>query len=320
MTAIDGFRLPRVIDSTMLNGARECLQKFNFEYGFGYASPNKAVDLIAGGAIAAGRHALYKASYGSGMNRMDALGIAKIAFDKEWGDFVLPEGSKSPKTKVRTWEALIDYANTFDPPNDKFAPAIHLVDDPFEWPFSVPLTKEFTGTAEEWPLHPSGEPFMYSGRLDEIATAAAGSMVFGLDDKTTSRFAQIDTWVAGLSMRAQMIGYNFILRKLIDPKCDSFVVRQGAIRSTGVEWRESPLIPISRHMIDRWLLTTRKTLLKILDANEKNEWEPALGDVCVSWSRPCSFLDACRARDPQRHLEGFVVRRWSPLDGTEMED
>lgn len=319
MTALLGseFRLPRQVDSTLLASARECLAKFQFEHGRGLSSPTKAVDLVAGGALAAGREALYRAAYMTESNRSQALDAARHEFSTEWGDFVLPPESKSPKTKERTWELLVDYARVFDPPNDHLRPALQRVDPAFEWPFSVPLTRETTGTAEEWPLHPSGEPFVYAGRLD--AVVEAGGMVLGLDDKTTSRFPSVDTWVAGLSMRAQMIGYNWVLRKLIDPKCDSFIVRQGAIRSTGVEWRESPLIPISTRLVERWLETTRLTLETLVRQNASGVWPAVLSDACVAWSRPCQFLSACRARDPEAHLEGFVVRRWNPLANSDME-
>ena len=253
-----------------------------------------------------------------------ALEAARAAFDLEWDGFVptTERDKKSPKTEGRTWALLADkadgYVATFDPPNDRLVPAKHLVDPPFEWPFRLVLDQATLGTAYPWPLHPSGVPFEYCGRVDEVATAAG--MTIGVDDKTTSRFSAIDTWVASLQMRGQFIGYRFVLAKQIDPACDSFVVRQGAIRSSGVEWRESPLVPISNATVESWLRTTRDTLERLVDLDRRAEWPSVFGDACVAWSRPCAFLKACQARDPTQALEGFTVRRWDPLSGTDLAD
>ena len=325
MTALldSEFRLPKQVDSTVLASVRDCAQRFAFEHGRGLAAPTQAAGLVAGGAIAAGPAALYEAAYTQRKNRKDSLDAARVAFDTEWADFTLHPESKSPKTKERSWEAIVKYCDDFTfvratvEPNDSLVPAASLADPPFEWPFAVPLTRETTKTEFEWPLHPSGQPFIYAGRMDAIVTAAG--LTIGLDDKTTSQFKAVGTWVAGLSMRAQLIGYNWVLRTLIDPNCDSLVVRQGAIRSTGVEWRESPLIPVSRFLIERWLRTTKDTLETLVRNAARDEWPAVLGDVCVSWSRPCQFLEACRSRDPEAHLGGFTVRRWNPLLATDAE-
>ncbi len=321
MTALEGFRLPRIVDSTMLDAARICSAKFAFTHGFGYASPDRAIDLVAGGAFAAARCALYREAY-AGRTRALALEAARAAFETEWAGFVPPADTKSPKTHDRTWELIADpiegYAVTFDPPNDRLQPASHLVDPPFEWPFRLILDRATLNTDYDWPLHPSGEPFEYAGRLDEVASCAGLTIV--VDDKTTSRFSMLDTWVASLRMRAQLIGYKFVVGRQIDPGCDSVVVRQGAIRASGVEWRESPLIPISNTTVASWLRTTRDTLERMVALDAKGEWPSVFSDVCVAWSRPCAFLKACTARDRAVALEGFAIRRWDPLAGTDLAD
>lgn len=314
------FRLPLSVDSTLLDAARVCPERFALEHGRGLASPNKPVDLVAGGAFAAARAAFYAAAY-AGRTRNAAFDEARAAFDAEWGGFELPPDSKSPKTRDRTWALLADradgYVATFDPPNDRLVPAKSLVDPPFEWPFRIALDAATLGTAYEWPRHPSGESFEYVGRLDAVVRFG-DTVTVGLDDKTTSRFSAVDTWVASLQMRAQIIGYRWVLSRQIDPECDSFVVRQGAIRSSGVEWRESPLIPIPRVVVERWLRTTRDTLSRLVAWTSEGEFPRAFGEACVAWSRPCAFLGACRSGDPTPHLEGFVERRWSPLSGTDL--
>lgn len=310
------FELSRVVDSTILDTFRVCEQRYAFAHGFGLAAPQRAVDLVAGGSFAAARRALYAASY-EGRPRPEALTLAKTAFLAEWGDFELPAESKSPKTLTRTWELLVDYAHTFDPPNDQLAPATAIVDPPFEWPFRVPLEHGAFGV-ERWPLHPSGSCFVYAGRMDALVSAAGLTIV--LDDKTTSRFTAVDTWVASLQMRAQLIGYVAVVRMLLDATCDSVVVRQGAIRTKEVEWRESPLIPIPRALLQRWAETTAATLTRMVAAAEAGVFQPVLSDACVAWSRPCAFLEACRSNDPAPHLAGFVERRWNPLDGADIGD
>ncbi len=310
------FELPRVVDSTMCDSFRICPQRFSFAHGFGLAEPEKSVHLVAGGAFAAARRALYASSY-SGLSRPDALSTAKAAFLAEWGDFELPADSKSPKTLARTWELLRDYADTFDPPRDQLAPARHLVDPPFEWPFRVTLEHGAFGV-ERWPLHPSGQPFVYAGRLD--ALVCAGGLTIVLDDKSTSRFTAVDTWVASLQMRAQLIGYVAVVRMLLDATCDSVVVRQGAMRTTGVEWRESPLIPMPQALLRRWAETTCDTLTRMVECDERGAFPPVLSDACVSWSRPCAYLEACRSSEPAKHLEGFTERRWNPLTGSDIDD
>ena len=296
----------------MLNSFRVCPQRFFWEHGCGLRDPAPAVDLVAGGAFAAGREALYRAAH-QGADRTAALSAAQASFDRSWGDFELLPDSKSPKTKQRTWEALVSYAETYSPPEDSIEPwSGESGELGFEWRFKIPLAPETTGTGP-WPNHPeTGQPFFYGGRCDAVGRLH-GALPVVLDDKTTSRFESAAVWSAGLQMRAQLLGYVFSVQQLLDPTCDTALVRQTAIRSSGVEHRESPLIQFSRFEIGRWLETTRQTLWALVRAAESGQFPPVLGDACVSWGRLCEFAAPCRSAEPAAHLERFVERRWDPL-------
>jgi hypothetical protein len=161
-------------------------------------------------------------------------------------------------------------------------------------------------------LHPSGLPFLYAGKLDQVGLFN-GQIPVVLDDKTTAKFLGESVWIAGIRTRAQFIGYVWAMQKLVDPACDSVVVRQTAIYKEAVDHRESPMISYPRHVVQSWLETTRDTVRRIVAADKLGSWPAVLSDACVSWYRPCSYLEPCMAKEPEAHFDSFDVRRWNPL-------
>lgn len=305
------FVLPSTVDATMLAAFRTCPQQFAFAHGLGLRpqAAGRSVDLVAGGAFAAARERLYVATYEEGLHRSVGLQAARLAFDMEWADFEPePKARPSPKTRAATWNALESYAAWTNPPHDRVAPLAANGKSAFEWSFAIPLTEATTGIAA-WPLHPdTGAPFVYAGRLDQLGSLEGMPVI--LDDKTTSQFRS--TWAPSLSLRAQMIGYCFAVQTLVDPKCDTLIARQTAIRATGPEHREH-LVQYSPHLVRRWLETTRATLVAIKQAAALGLFAPVLGDACVAWSRVCEFAPLCLSHDPESRYSDYKVERWSPL-------
>ena len=311
MSEAPAFILPAVVDATMLSAFRTCPQQFAFAHGFGLrpTGSGRSVDLVAGGAFAAARERLYVATYEEGSTRQAGLEAARVVFDREWGDFEPePKARPSPKTQAATWRALESYAEWQNPPFDGVAPLASNGRSAFEWSFAIPLTRESTGL-DGWPLHPeSGDPFVYAGRLDQLGRL--GGMPVVLDDKTTSQFRS--TWAPSLSFRAQFIGYVFAIQRLVDPACDTLIARQTAIRATGPEHREA-LVQYPKHVVRRWLETTRNTLDLLVRAYATGRFAPTLGDACVAWSRLCEFAPLCLSHEPEARFGDYAVSRWSPL-------
>lgn len=320
------FELPRVVDSTMMGAFRACEQRFAWSHGFGLAlrSAGRSADLVAGGAFAAGREAAYRVLYSNtpASTMHNAVAAAREAFTAEWGDFTIPPEVRSFKTFERTWKCLMSYLDEYSPPRDTVTPHFSLPGgaSPFEWSFAVPLTEETTGM-KDWPEHPvSGDPFIYGGRLDEVALLSHNGATAVLDDKTTAAFK--GTWAKGLALRAQFIGYTWSIRKLVDPLCSTVIARQTAIRagddnkSHGDAARHREVIlEVPDYMITKWLETTRETLHAVTRAWTRGTWRADLGDACTAWNRLCEFAPLCMSAAPQQRAEeDYETRRWNPLE------
>lgn len=305
------FVFPSTVDATMLSAFRTCPQQFAFAHGYGLrpGAAGRSVDLVAGGAFAAAREALYVATYEGGSSLAVGLEAARVAFDAEWADFEPePKARPSPKTRAQTWAAVESYAAWTNPPFDAVAPLAANGRSAFEWSFSIPLTEETTGLAD-WPLHPdTGAPFVYAGRLDQLGSMSGLTVV--LDDKTTTQFRS--TWAPSLSFRSQFIGYIHAIQRFVDPKCDTLIARQTAIRATGIEHREQ-LVQYPKHLVQAWLRTTQATLRSMKEAARLGAFPPVLGDACVAWSRLCDFAPLCLSHEPEARFGDYEVRRWSPL-------
>jgi len=298
--------LPLVVDSTILSTFRACEEKGALEYVEGLAPSALGLDLHAGACIATALETLYDSIFYRNLSVAAALGATEIAFDAAWGDFEIPQyklDAGTAKTKERCFLAILDYASHYHPPHDHLLP-YPGVEKATEFSFGIPLTRETTGL--DFPLHPSGDPFIYAGRFDMLGLYHGLPVV--RDDKTCSSIGA--RWHDSWSLRAQFMGYCWAMRVLGIP-LECVIVRGICIQKTQFKQVEAEK-RFPSHLLDRWLRVIRSTLERFVRAAETGDWQYSFGTECTAYNG-CPFLDLCTAPDPDQWKGDFSRRRWNPL-------
>lgn len=291
--------LPAHIDSTMIASFRACPQKFLNEFCRGLRSGN-SIDLHAGAVFSATLERFYREIWKNGCDTPTALARAYTTFIEDWGDFVIQK-EKHPKTPENMWAAVESYVATYPPRSDKCQP--YFVDDvaSFEFSFAIPL--DFPG----FPLHPSGDPFIYVGRFDMFGRWEGRPVV--RDEKTAQRLES--NWAEKWDLRSQFLGYCWALQHL-GIKCDTAIVR-GVIITTK-EIRQVEAVKIyPQFLIDRWFEQLRNDLVRLRACWDAQYFDYNLADSCTAYSG-CPYVPLCSSPTPERWYSNYEVRRWNPLD------
>lgn len=318
--------LPLYLDSTMRSCFVSCGHKFFREFVEGYRPPGISIDLHAGACFASALEETYKQVHLHSRPLNDALAIAHARFMMEWGDVEVPEWKKTAKTKDRVWEAIYGdgtpkgpgYFEVYPPLTDDVQPYFDKGGKPtFEYTFAIPLEPtckypqsdaEIRYEGPKFPLHPSGTPFLYTGRFDQLGTYF-GRPVWK-DDKTTGG-SITSSWGDQWDLRSQFIGYTWALQQCgID--CEGGIVRGVGIQKTQIVHIEA-YKPYSKDLIAKWYDQLRRDLWRIRRSYDERYWDFNLAESCSSYGG-CAFTRVCQSTRPEDWLSEFIVRKWNPLD------
>lgn len=326
--------LPTGIDSTMRSCFVSCPQKFFREFVEGYRPPGLSIDLHAGACFASALEETYKQIHLNKRPLDEALMRASARFFTEWGEFEIPEWKRTAKTADRMWEAVVGdgtskglgYFQQYAPLTDHVQPYFDSEGKPtFEYTFAIPLEPavhprkfEYTDgdigegydydVPDHFPLHPSGAPFLYTGRFDMLGTYQGRPVV--RDEKTTG--GSIGTaWAEQWDLRSQFMGYVWACQQCgID--LDTVVVRGIAIQKTQIVHAEA-IKTYTDHMIAKWHEQLRRDLWRMLRCYDERYFDYNFADACTSYGG-CVFNRVCQSVTPENWLNEFVVRHWNPLD------
>jgi hypothetical protein len=286
---------PEILDSTMLAAFKACPQKFFKTYVEDWKPKEPSVHLHAGAAFARGLEVARRAFYEKGRSADDAIAEGLGALWQFYGSFECPpESAKSPERVAGAYEFY--WANY---PLEK--------NDPITLP-SGSRGIEFS-FVEPLPLpHPeTGNPILYSGRMDMIANYAGG--VFIVDEKTTSYMGP--TWSRLWDLRSQFTGYAWGCRQS-GIRVDGVVVRGISILKTKYETQES----ISYRpdwQVERWLDNTCWQIEQMLARWRAHYWPHNLDSACTDYGG-CAFRRCCLSQDETPWLETeFVKHKWNPI-------
>lgn len=292
--------LPLYIDSTMMSCFRSCPRKFYREFVLGLRPAHVSVDLHAGGCFAAALEAVYTAIYVEGKSFFDALVAGHRRYLIEWGSFE-PMGD-TPKTRENTWAALEDYFATYPPITDKVQPYMHEGKPTLEFTFGIPLEPD-----GNFPSHPSGEPFIYSGRFDMLGLLE-GTRPCVRDEKTTKSISH--SWAEQWDLRSQFSGYVWACQQS-GLKLDTVVVRGIGILKTKFHQVEA-IKQYSEANVSRWHEQLRRDLWRMRRMWDEGYWDYNLADSCTAYGG-CAFRDLCNSPDEARWYGNYTQRRWNPL-------
>lgn len=168
------------------------------------------------------------------------------------------------------------------------------------------------GTGEEYgrtfPLHPSGAPFLYCGRFDQLGSYRGRTVV--KDDKTMS-VTPPNNWAESYDLRSQFIGYVWACQQAgLD--VDSVLVRGIGILKTKIAHQEVEKT-YDKFIIARWYEQLRRDLWRIRRSYDEGYWDFDLGEQCNSYGG-CMFRHVCASANPEAWLQEFQISRWNPLD------
>lgn len=297
--------LPQHIDSTMLSAFRSCPKKFFWSHIRGLHPKSRSADLHAGGCFASGLEQFYRT-----LAKGATVDEAKLAmfktFTAEWGDYIAPD--KNPKSQDNMWIALDDYLRTYPPAIDRFQFLRNPDGSPtVEFSFAIPL--DFEG----FPLHPSGEPFIYTGRADGIGTYD-GKMCFK-DEKTTKGIGS--TWAQQWALRGQFIGYTWAGR-MSGYDIDSVLVRGIGILKTEIKQIEI-FKTYSQHLRDLWFKQLHSDLGRLRKCWDEGYFDYTFGESCTAYGG-CPFVPLCESPNPEVWTDTYDIKFWDPTRKVPLDD
>lgn len=293
---------PHTVDSTMLAAFRSCPQKMFRSYLQHWKPKEDSVHLIAGGAFAKGIEVARKGFFeGEGCEKGDnetakALGMQALML--HYGDFQCPPDSA--KSLERTAGALEFYYDNYpfgmdgtDPvtfPNGRRG---------IEFSFAEPLPF----------VHPvTGNPLLYTGRADMVASFAGGTYVF--DEKTTSQLGA--SWSRQWELRSQFTGYVWAAQ-CAGLNVQGAVVRGVSILKTKYDTQQA-ITYRSAYEIERWLKQVERDLKRMVECWESGWWDYDLDHACSEYGG-CGFQRICKSSDPETWLTMYFEKRvWDPLE------
>lgn len=288
------------IDSTMISTFRACPQKFKNEFILGLRPSETSIDLHAGAVFSATLERFYREVWFNGCTTPIALGRAYDTFTSEWGDFIIRK-EKHPKTPENMWAAVESYIATYPPRTDPCQPYFTNGVPSFEFSFAIPL--DFPG----FPLHPSGDPFVYVGRFDMFGKWGGRPVV--RDEKTAQRLES--NWSEKWDLRSQFLGYCWALQHYGIP-CNTTIVRGVIITLKEVRQVEA-IKTYSQMLIDRWFEQLRRDLTRLRASWDEGYFDYNLNESCTAYSH-CPFMPLCTSPHPENWYNNYSVKRWNPLD------
>jgi hypothetical protein len=291
--------LPLHIDSTMISCFRSCPQKFFLEFVCGLRPSGKSIDLHAGACFSATLEAFYKSYWIEHCDVQLALARAHSTFMRLWGDFQSNKPS-SPKTIESVWNAFEHYIASYPPATDHIQPYFVNGKPTFEFSFAVPL--DFP----DFPRHPSGAPFIYSGRPDLLGHWNGKTVI--RDEKTSARLDS--NWSEQWDLRSQFIGYVWVTNYAGIP-CDTVAVRGIIINKTQIRQVEAFKIYTQQDQ-SRWFEQLRRDLWRIRRSWDESYWDWNLGEACTAYGS-CMFAGPCKSTKPENWWSTYEVSRWNPL-------
>ena len=298
--------LPQHIDSTMLSCFRSCPRRFFWSHIRGLHPRSRSADLHAGGCFASALERFYHE-----LSKGKTVDESKLAmfstFTREWGDYVAPD--KNPKSQDNMWVALDDYVRTYPPAIDRFQFLKNPDGSPTaEFSFAIPL--DFDG----FPLHPSGEPFIYTGRTDGLGLYDGKILCFK-DEKTTKSIGA--RWADQWNLRGQFIGYTWA------GKMSGLDIEHILVRGVGILMREIKQIEILKHysqtLRDRWFAQLRRDLERLVSCWNDGFFDMNFGESCTAYGA-CPFVPLCESPTPEMWTDTYEVRHWNPLNRTPLDD
>lgn len=292
---------PDIIDSSMLATFKSCPQKFKKEYIDNWKAKEVSVHLHAGASFARGLEVARRAYYEQELTSENSVALGLRALLEAYGDYQCPaDSAKSAERMAGAFEFYFQhYALNHE---DAFPILLPGGKRGIEYSFAEPLPLNNPVT---------GNPILYTGRMDAIVHFAGGSFI--CDEKTTTQLGA--TWSRQWDLRAQFTGYAWGCERG-GIKVDGAIIRGVAIRKTGFDTQQA-ITYRPEWQVGRWYTELLEWTRDIITCWEMDRWRYNLDHSCADYGG-CQFRLACQSQDELAWIEPhFEKRIWNPLLRTE---
>jgi hypothetical protein len=293
---------PHTFDSTMLAAFSSCPQKMFRTYVEHWKPKSESVHLVAGGAFAKGIEVARKAFYEEGQSKEDAEALGLAALIAAYGNFECP--ADSAKSLERTVGALEFYYANY-PFGECGLTPIKFPDGRWAIEFSFAEPLEI--------FHPvTGDPILYTGRLDCIGEFAGG--IYGVDEKTASSLGA--SWSKQWEMRSQFTGYQWAANRA-GVNMQGSLVRGVSILKTKYDTQQA-ITYRSPYEVERWYKQTIRNIQRAIDMWKEGYWDYDLNGACAEYGG-CNMVSICKSAEPEQWLPMYFDKRvWDPLARREL--
>lgn len=309
----DEVSFPTYFDSTLMSDVRRCHRLAYWAWLRKATLKDLSPHLVAGGAYAAAHDTFRKLFYGEDAHISDALRAGFRTLVHTYGDYEPPEKDVQ-KNWYSTAAAFLDYYREYPPGTDIIRPAVIEGHIASEFSFSIPFDGQ--GRTPRV-LHPeTGEPIIYSGRLDAIMEMGRGLAVY--DDKTTKALG--DQWAKKWQLRGQFTGYVWGAQEHGYP-VSMAIVRGAGMLKTKITWAQAIVYKNKHHIVD-WLESTAHELEAFkrswaqftASGRSFRSFPMDLDEGCVTYGG-CEMLPLCDVPNPEPFVKtGYHRREWNPID------
>jgi hypothetical protein len=297
------YPFPNVIDSSMLADFKACPHKFYFTYICSYKPKGQSVHLHAGAAFAEGMKVARTEFFVNGRSADESVALGLQALLEFYGDFQCPPDSA--KSAERMSGAFEFYFERYPLGGDGTEPITFPGGRRgIEFSFAEPLPI----------INPStGDPLIYSGRMDAILSALGG--IFLCDEKTTTQLGP--TWPRQWDLRSQFTGYKWGTEKN-GIHIDGVIVRGVSILKTKFDTLQA----VSYRpdwQVDRWYEELLGWIQDMVRCYETGKWRHNLDHSCAEYGG-CTYRQVCATRESEQlpWIETYFERRqWDPITGKE---
>lgn len=283
---------PHVFDSTIINEASRCEERFNNQFIENLSLPGESVDLHFGSCFAKGVEVARKSFFYNGRNSDEALCDGLNAAAHHWGSFDEPQGHvKNLANLLLALDGYFDQWKLGEPP-------VPYDDKALEFTFSFPLGLK----------HPDdGEDIFYAGKFDMLGRD--DTIVYPVDEKTTGK--NFFNWSSGWSLWGQFIGYQWACKKLKIP-VDRLLVRGIYVGKNDCKYIQH-FTSATDIVIKRWHENVIYKIQRLIEQYIEGRFVQAFGTACTMYS-PCPYMDLCQATRREDWLTAYHVREpWNPL-------
>lgn len=298
---------PDAIDNSIRKELVKCETAAKYKYIEGVrADSGGRVDLIAGGAFAAGMETMRRAYYEDGKDTGECLNEGVAALYRQYGGF-MPEG-KTNKTPERMAGALAFYAQQCPLEQERLIPLMlpdgrRMIEVGFNFPIPV--------------QHPDKPQLLtYCGRFDALCLDEH-DVAWVVDEKTTSQMGE--KWSNQWPLDSQMTGYVWGARRLLEQHGFDYEVGGAIINGIAIRLRDYEHVRIVTYRqdweVDRWFGQMLRDVERLKGAHLSGEYDMTLDHACAFYNNPCEFAPLCLSRNPERLLQsgGWKEVRWNPV-------